>query len=451
MGPTSFLIERPFTISVTVVNAESRPTITFPDIPGLLKRGVTTSVTSAESDGKTVVSQIITQTYQARAPGRYLLAPFSITVDDQSARSPGATLTVRGAATPTGPASLTMLPPAPPEGLAFLDVSASKTAIYAGEGVALSLSFFVADTYPYVLNFTALDRQLQAITNKIRPVNAWEENRNITELKPVPVRIGNRNFRQYKLFQAVFFPLSVRPIRIPPVTLRLVRPRPLIGPPSAQPEYVSFTSKPVSVAVRALPPHPQRGRLPVGQFRLDERVDRRVVGLGQSVRYTFTVVGEGNIATLPAPALSTASTDADIFPPDEQLTINRQEQQITGQKSFTYYIVPHQNGPLSLVNRFQWVYFDPQLARYDTLRPGLTLRVGGGNDPSVFTGVGSATVDAITSGTATGAAGAGSIYAGIDTQDSGIQPIRIPDLIQVVATALIVIMLLGMIFILFRK
>ena len=450
LGPTSFSIERPFTISVTVRDSETRPVLTFPSIPGFTKTGILTNVTTADRNEKNGTAQIITQNYQAQAAGRFLLAPFTITVNGEIVQSPGAVLVVRPSATaplnttPAGNATLA-------NGVAFLTVRASKPVVYAGEGVALTLSFFVADNYPYELSFTALDQQLQAIIKKIRPANAWEENRLITELKPVPVLIGGKKFREIRLYQSVFYPLAARPLTLPAVALRLARPQPKIGPPSSEVETVEFSSKPLTVAVRALPPHPLRGQVAVGSFRLNERLDHQRVSTGQSVRYGFSIEGEGNVATLPAPATPVKTAAVDVFPPEEKHSINHGGTRVTGQKTFTYFIVPRQNGTIWLIDYFHWIYFDPQRARYDTLRSQLRVQVGGGNAATTAR-----------TGTPTGTSGAlgevsaelipgRSLYAGIDALDSTHQPIRIAVLIRAVANVLIVLMLLGMIFVLFKR
>ncbi|QKZ15653.1 BatD family protein [Spirosoma sp. KUDC1026] len=443
-GETTFPIERPFTISVIIPSSETRPSIAFPDIPSFTKKGISASVTTSEINGKTVTSQVITQNYQARAAGQFQLPPFRLTINDEVIRSEGVTLTVKGSVAASQPTPTTAVAPiTPPAGAAFLTLRPSKNDIYTGEGVALTLSFFVADNYPYILDFTALDRQLQNITKKIRPVNAWEENLNISELKPVNIQIGGKKFREYRLYQAVFFPLANRSIRIPAVALQLNR-RPIIGPPAAQPETISFSSTPLTINVKALPPHPLRGRVAIGTFRLEESLERQRVQVGQSVRYRFGIAGEGNIATLTAPTLVNETDNADIFPPEERQVINRQGDRVTGRKTFTYFIVPHQNGVIPLANRFQWIFFDPQSQRYDTLQPGLRLRVGAGGQDS-------AADSAATLGSTSQNTNPGSIYTGLAQLDSTDQPISTAAIIRIIANVLIVFMLLGMIFVFYRK
>jgi len=434
IGETEFLIERPFVITVAIPDANTRPVLTFPDIPGFSKKGTSASITTIEVSGRQVVSQVITQSYQARQPGRYQLSPFVLTINDADVPVDGAELIVLAPPAASAPGSNTLT--AVPKNAAFLQLRTDKTALYAGEGLGLTLSFFVADNYPYVLNFTALEKQLQAITKQIRPVNAWEENWNITDLKPVPVLIGGKKFREYRLYQAVFFSLVARTLTFPAVSLQLTR-QPVNGPSTTQPESIGFSSQPVGVLVRALPPHPLRGQVPVGLFRLEENLSKGRVEAGQSVRYTFAVAGAGNIATLTPPTLSDSS-DVDIFPPEERQTINRINGQISGRKAFSYFLVPHQNGTVPLVSRFRWIYFDPLRARYDTLRPRLSLRVGGPAETGMDTALASRLASQ-------------SLYAGIDRLDSSEQPLAVTDLVRVLANTLIILMLAGMIYIFLKK
>ncbi|WP_460951411.1 BatD family protein [Spirosoma daeguense] len=434
-----------------IPNSETRATVQFPDIDGFSKKGTSTSTTSSDVGGKSVISQVITQNYQARAPGRYRLASFTVTVNDETVQSEGATLVVQPSAnTPAPENDALTTEDITPTGAAFLALRASRKSIYSGEGVAMTLSFFVADNYPYVLNFTALDKQLQTIIKKIRPANAWEENLPINDLKPLPVTIKGKKFREFRLYQSVFFPLSNQPLRIPAVSLQLARPRPVIGPPTAQTELVTFTSMPLLVSVKTLPKHPLRGRVPVGEFQLEESLERQHVAAGKSVRYMFTITGEGNIATLSAPTLLNNNALLDIFPPEERHTINHNGRRISGNKTFTYFLVPHQNGPLTLSDRFQWIYFDPKSAKYDTLVPQYRLLVGGSTSPAGNSDVATSS-SGLTGDAASAATSGGSFYAGIEAMDSTKQPISLSALFRNVANVLIILMLLGMVVVFFKK
>ena len=122
-----------------------------------------------------------------------------------------------------------------------------------------------------------------------------------------------------------------------------------------------------------------------------------------------------------------------------------------GHKTFTYFILPHQNGTVSLANHFQWIYFDPQRARYDTLRPHLELQVGG-NGLAATTTIGLRSDSSIAPGEIVPGAPVGkSIYAGIEAMDSTRQPISLSVLIRSVANVLIALMVVGMLFVLVKR
>lgn len=490
----TFPVDRQFTVSVLILNTESRPVLVFPDIPGLTKRSTTTSTTTTETDAATTTNQIITQTYIAARPGSYRLSPFLISANGVTARSDGATLTVQPVAVIpaiTDPATAndgfaSQLPRE--SGTAFLALRASKATVYRGEEFSLRLSLFVAENYPFPLEFSQLEQQIQAIQKQIRPANAWEENFNIAELRPFPAVINNRKFVEYRVYEAAFFPLSARTIQIPAVSLTLLRLRPATsafpgssttpgtltathpnsvavgqakpGPPKRNPakpapvsppvptEALTFLTRPLTIAVRPLPPHPLQAQVAVGTFRLTETVERTSIPVGKSTRYTFRVEGEGNIAALQPPILPTALPGLEILPGGTTETIERMDSKVLGFKAFQFYIVPRQSGIISLRDAFQWVFFDPKTARYDTLQPTRILRAGGGSIAKPGeSGSAGAPGDTVRAGSMAD----GSIYDGIRQLDSTKQPININALVQAIANVALVIMLAGMIFVFFRK
>lgn len=458
IGQTVFPIERPFLISVQIPNSDTRPTINFPDIPGFTKRGTSTSVTNTEIAGKTVTLQVITQTYIADQPGTYHLVPFSLTVNGFVVKSEGAFITVKPAVTARneGPEHMSMQMPGE-FGTAFLSLRTSKTSVYVGEGFTVRLSLFVADSYPFELEFWELDKQYQALQKQIHHPNTWEENYNIKDIQPLPVVVNSRKFTEYLIYQATFFPLSTQPIQIPSVTLKMIRRKPSVVSTStpesgtgAMPvdpsEFFPFMTRPITIVVKPLPPHPLKGQIAVGKFRLVEGMEKPTVAVGKSVRYSFRIEGEGNIASLQAPAiLDIASTDSipKILPAGTSQVINRLGSVVAGFKAFNYFLVPRRSEPFALGNVFYWIYFDPGTAQYDTLRSTIILRPGGSatsaslnGEPMIMPAVNSETT---------------SIYAGLSQLDSAYQPIDVAALIRAIANVLLVVMIIGLIFVLFKK
>ncbi|MBO0932842.1 BatD family protein [Fibrella aquatilis] len=457
LSATEFLIERSFTISVIIPQAENRPTITFPDIPGLTKQGTSTSATRTEVNGREVINQVVTQTYAATRPGTLRVAPFVINVNGQTVRSAGTTLTVRAV---TPPVSASVLAAKVDKNSALLITSVSQSDVFVGEGLRITVAVYVAENYPYELRFDKLAPQVEAMARQLRPVNAWEENDNISELTPHPITYAGRRYIQYVLYRATFFPLSgqntaTRTIHMPPLQLALTRSSVKVTPATAttpphsvtSAEPLTLTSLPVDVNIKPLPPHPLRERVSVGQFRLVDEVDRRRVLVGQSLRFDIRIDGRGQIAGIQAPTQPTLETtrqapDLEVFPPTMQEQIGRTDEQVSGYKRFRYFLIPKQKGTLALANRFFWVYFDPQTARYDTLRPQTVLNVINPGD-SLTTGI--VPTDTITTN------GRSSIYSGLEQTDSTKQSINMPVLVRSLANVLIVLMILGTIYVYARK
>lgn len=466
LGPSTFTVERPYTISVVVRNSENRPVITFPDIQGLTKRGTETRVTTDEVDGQTVVNQVITQTYIATQPGVFRLQPFTITVNNGTAYSEGAVLLIRPGSTAPfgGTGTAGTLKMTTESGAAFLSLRAGKAVVFVGEGFAMRLSLFVSDTYPFELRFDGVDAQLQTVLKQLRPTNAWEENAGIQQLKGQPIIVNGRKFTEYVIFQSVFFPLSNNTIQIPSVALTLTRvrqdnreeterPGKASVPPT--PERITFQTRPLTIAVRPLPPHPLRGQVAVGSYRLIETIDRKTVPMGKSARYTVRLEGEGNVASLQTPLWSTVSSasvtvnpsvlggNVDVLPSGTNLQIDRTGEQIYGFKSFTYFLIPRRDGTINLSDVFGFVYFDPQTTRYDTLQSRISLKTGG---------TGSTDAGLASQGTLpqTGEGG-DALYARLNEMDSTQQPLNLPSLMRAIANVLLVLMILGMIFVFFRK
>jgi hypothetical protein len=126
--------------------------------------------------------------------------------------------------------------------------------------------------------------------------------------------------------------------------------------------------------VKELPPHPMKGNVSVGQFTLEEKLGKKVVGLNQGIGFDLAIKGEGNISYIPEPQ-KTKSDLLDVYSPNTNQTIQRAVGRFTGLKMISYLLIPKEIGYINLRKAFYWVYFNTKTASYDTLRPESSLRV----------------------------------------------------------------------------
>jgi hypothetical protein len=135
-----------------------------------------------------------------------------------------------------------------------------------------------------------------------------------------------------------------------------------------QQDFKEFSTKPKTIQVKDLPPHPLKDNVSVGDFKLEESGNNKNMVTGKSYNYNFKITGEGNISSIRNP-LVIENKLFDIYPPNTFQDINRSGTAVTGAKNYNYFIVPKEPGTHKMGNYMYWVFFNPKTAKYDTLKP----------------------------------------------------------------------------------
>ena len=394
LGPNKIASNEAFTITLKINDERLRQYGNFPDIPGFEQAGTSTSSSTNIVNGQISSSQSVTQTYLPTQEGTFQLPPFAMEINDESVSSPGTTITV-------GPPRQQNARNNSPFGndpfedffgrsepqefvdvkeSAFLSLTTSKDEVYVGEGFTTTLAFYVAEENQAPLQFYDLGKQLTDILKLIKPSNAWEENFNIENINGSPVSIGDKNYTQYKIYQATFYPLNLEPIKFPSVPLEMIKylvaKNPSFFGRRRQEDFKTFKTKPKEVKVKDLPPHPMKAEVAVGDYQLEEAISNQKLNTGSSFNYSFKIVGEGNISAIEKPAIKD-SDNFEVYPPSIEQNINRRSGKVRGSKAFSYYMVPNEPGSYPLADLINWVYFNPSTEEYDTLVSEITVDVGG--------------------------------------------------------------------------
>jgi len=395
LGPDEIGQNQAWTITITVNNGTLRSYENFPDIDGLQKRGTSSSSQTNIINGQMSTSQSITMNYVPLRQGVINVPSFKLKVNDQ-------VYSVTGKKVKIGPPlhaqqtdpyrSFFDRDPAdffgrnqPTEFVdikedALLALTTNKDEVYVGEGFTTTLSFLIADNNRAPMQFHDLGKQLSEILKKLRPGNCWEENFNIENIEGEQIQINGKRYTQYKIYQATFFPLNAQPVNFPSIGLEMIKFKVAKNPSffgqNRQEDFKTFYSKPKTIRVKELPPHPLRDAVAVGKYKLDERISSTQLQTGQSVSYDFNIFGEGNISSVSKPILP-ATTNFDFYEPNVKQNINRESGHVTGTKSFSYFMIPKEPGVYPLGNYFRWVFFNPETKKYDTLKSQQTVTVSG--------------------------------------------------------------------------
>lgn len=389
IGKTEIALNEALQITATVTNGQLSGAGGFPEIKGFTKIGTSSSSYTNIVNGKITQSQSIIQNYKPSKEGTFPIPAFTMSINGKSASFGGATVRVGAAVQQRDPWDIFLgMDNGASESLdyvnvkedAFFAISPNKEDVFVGEGFNLNIAMYIADQNQATMEWYEVGQQLTEILKKIKPSNCWEENFSVEEIIPERVKIGGKGYRQYKVYQANFYPLNNKPITFPSVEFKMVKfkmanSQSFFGS-SYQKDFTIFRSKPKTVRVKDLPPHPMKDKVAVGNFKLEEAISSTNLETGQSFEYKFKVIGEGNISATREPMLP-EMRDFEVYPPNVKQQINRGGGSVYGSKLFTYMAIPKEPGKYNLGDYFRWIYFNPATQTYDTLKSATTISVTG--------------------------------------------------------------------------
>lgn len=444
-------------IVVEVRNQRLKNYSGFPEIPAFRKAGVSTRTQTQIVNGQMSVVQQVVQSYLPTKQGNFRIPSFAMTVNGTDVKFPGKRVKVGPArqrqsfdpfadfwdnmsGNPFGnQKKRSDLDFVDVKEDAFFAITADKDEAYVGEGINLTISFYVANKNQAQMEFHNLSEQLTEIIQKVKPDNAWEENFNIDEIVPESVTIQGKSYRQYKIYRGTFYPLNAGKLTIPSAGLKMVKyklskQRTFFGR-QRQKDFKTFYSREKTLNIKPLPPHPLRDRVAVGNFKLVEEVENfRSLKSGESTKLRFRIQGEGNINSLSEPELRKTPA-LDFYPPNSATSINRSGTRVVGSKTFYYDIVPSEPGTFKLKDHMQWIFFNLEKDDYDTLRPDVVLSVSGESLRNA----------------AISAKDYGAFYGQMDAASNSLSPLGGGQGMRYLASAVLIALVGGMLFFLFHK
>jgi hypothetical protein len=451
LGPDEIAENQGWTIMVTISNDRFKNNdYNFPDITGFRKRGTSSQSQTSIVNGQVSSSQSIVMTYAPTKQGTFTVPAFKMRVNDQMISSPGKKVKVGPPAQNSARDPFRSLMEKDDffgsgntefvdiKENAFLAMTTNKDEVYVGEGFTTALSFYVAENNRAPLQFYELAKQLSDILKRIKPSSCWEENFNIENIQGETVRINDVDYTQYKLYQATFYPLNTKPVVFPSIGLEMIKfkiaKNPSFFGQNRKEDFKTFYSKPKTIKVKELPPHPLRDQVSVGNYRLDEKISSTALQTGQSFSYEFNIYGEGNISSIEKPT-TFKDGSFDFYEPNIRQSITRENNRVTGTKSFSYFIIPKEPGSYRLDDLIQWVFFNPATKQYDTLKPQAAVIVKGESLKN----------EAIES------VDAGSFYDKIGNTDNTLTAISDASWLKPILNIFILVMLAGSAYLVFKK
>jgi hypothetical protein len=452
LGPDEIGENQSWTITVSINNDRLKSYENFPDIDGFRKRGTSNQSQTSIVNGQMSSSQSVIMTYTPTKQGVFTVPSFKMKVNDQIISVTGKKIKVGPAVQAQRDPYRTPFDSDPADNFfgrgetefvdvkedALLALTTNKNEVYVGEGFTTTLSFLVADNNRAPMQFYELGKQLSEILKKLKPTNCWEENFNIENIEGETIDINGKGYTQYKIYQAAFYPLNAQPLTFPSVGLEMIKFKVAKNPSffgqNRQEDFKTFYSRPITVKVKELPPHPLRNSVAVGDYQLAEQFSATNPKTGQSMGYEFRIIGEGNITGIEKPVVKN-DANFDFYEPNMKQNIKREGGRVSGNKTFNYFMIPKEPGEFKLGDYFQWVFFNPNTKKYDTLRSQYSLKVEGESQKNQFIE----------------STDLGSFYDRMDASENKLQHGTSYDWMKVSLNIFILVMLAGSAYLVFRK
>ncbi len=295
---------------------------------------------------------------QPAAQGTYTIPAARIDVGGQTYQTEPLTLTVTAEAAPS---------PAMAADEAWLRATLAPETVYVGQQSTLTIEAGFSEEI-------RLRLARPPIFETPTPTGFW-----VQEL-PGGVRSQLRsvNGRMAEVFtkRIAHFPLAAGRYALRPARAILdVRQGFLYAPETRE---IRSTSPRITVL-----PLPERGkpaafRGAVGRYTLRSSVEPLSAGVGEPVQIRLEVSGAGNVKALAPPPLPQL-VGAEVFAPTEEAVTRFEGETVTGTKTFTYVIIPENQGVLR-IPAIEFAYFDPVARAYRTERTDpVEVRVGPGS------------------------------------------------------------------------
>lgn len=330
-----------------------------PTVDGIELRGTRQSSSTLITNGSVKHTTSYTFTFVPRKEGTFIIPSIAVEVDGKKLSTDALTLKVTPGEKTTAEGDL-----------AFGEMRVGRKTVYVGEDVPVDIRYF-------------LDRSTRWSAQQAPSLEGdGFTTRRVVEGGQSEVELAGKKYARV-LLRTVATPTKAGKFSLGPAEMRFVyskqqntRYSPFGGTFGPGQEVV-VSAPAVELEVKPLPVdgRPKDFAGAVGKFKLTASGRPDKVKAGDPVTMTVTISGQGNFDRITAPALAEPAgwrtyPATDKFSPNDTLGL-------TGTKTFEIAVVPEEKKNETPV--FTFVFFDPDEAKYVTLKSDATPLVVEGN------------------------------------------------------------------------
>jgi len=346
-----------------------------PPFTGFYKlMGPNTSYSSSVQiiNGRMTQETSYTYTYylQAIEEGKFVISPATIRVKGKEYRSDSIYIEVVGTpgARPSQPSTARKPATEPagvePSGEVFVRLIPSRTELYVGEPLTVSLKLFsrvdIAGLeevkYPDFSGFVKEELETPRLTSLQR------ENVN-------GIIYGTGIIQQFLLFPQVTGEITIDPVQVTAlIQQRISDPDPFFGDFFSRFANVPkvLATLPLKITVKPLPENkPADFSGIVGKINISASLNKDTVKVNDALNFKITISGNGNLKLAGKPIFK-LSPDIEIYDPKITDNLRNTSSGTTGQRSYEYVLIPRHHGDF-VIPPVTYSFFNPATKKYETV------------------------------------------------------------------------------------
>jgi hypothetical protein len=355
--PNEAYANEPFTVSIRVENFRRCEDPQFPDIPQATVRAVEggggeSMRSTITINGRTSISRSRTFSFQVtpEQAGELVIPPVKLVVDGRTVQTEAVHVTVH---------------PSDAQDLLWAEITCDRQRIYVGQRVRLVMTIYVKplQAQGYRANSQDMMGFLMAINFGHFPTNNIQRDTRRVD-RPEG---GTQTYFTYQSVITDYVPDRPGLLNFDDIQVGMRYPVRLSRDIFGRLEATAYrtliaTPKPSDVSVLALPTkgRPSNFTGAVGTFDLTVLAEPTAVRVGDPIKLTIEIRGDGALETLPPPDLGTDPKLTDGFRvPREELA----GEVVGGRKRFTQ-VIRAERADITEIPRIEYPYFDPDREMY---------------------------------------------------------------------------------------
>ena len=341
-----------FQVTLEIINAGNASVSLLEQNPSVSLREAGKSTSFSITNGQHTSSVTITYIAKATKEGKQKIGPFRIKNRSESIDTEPLFVNVSASSKNTQSNQQENQD-------AFIKTVASKTSVYEGEFIDISVLFY-----------TSVETRINDYTQLEFPADAWTEDIRSENEHKRRIQIGNRVYDEYEIERKRIFINTPGEYQISPAKINLY-----LFSRSAMFSFYStpvfLETAPINITVKPLPESTVNfdTAVPTGIFTADIKLSSQEVKVGEPITMNIKLNGSGNFHVINKYPTS-HSKEIEIFTSKSNLVKNAN---VAVGKNWETILIPKKSGNLT-ISADEFTYFDTSSCEYKTL-PAQTFTI----------------------------------------------------------------------------